>query len=66
MRHLQPHRLADDPLKRLEVSSRRPDLKLGVAPAVELDDDVFASIVDFKPRNGLTVAAVETFGDAEN
>jgi hypothetical protein len=49
MRHLQPHRLADDLLKRLEVSSRRPDLELGVAPAVELDDDVFAAIVNFKP-----------------
>ena len=49
MRHLQPHGLADYLFKRLEVSSRRPDLELGVAPTVELDDDVFAAIVDFKP-----------------
>ena len=48
MRDLEAHRLADHLLERLEVAGRRPDLQLGVPRAVELNDDVFAAVVDFE------------------
>ena len=64
-RNLEAHRLAHSLLKRLEVASRCPDLELCVAATVELNDDVFASVVDFEPGNRLGMAAVETFRHAE-
>ena len=66
MCHLEPHRLADDLFKRLEVSGRCPDLQLGVAATMELNDDVFAAIVDFKAGNRLSMAPVQTLRDTEN
>ena len=48
MRDLEAHRLANHLLERLEVSGRCPDLQLGVPRAVELNDDVFAAVVDFE------------------
>ena len=48
MRDLEAHRLADHLLERLEVSGRCPDLQLGVPRTMELNDDVFAAVVDFK------------------
>jgi len=48
VRHLEPHRLADDLLKRLEVPGRCPDFQLSVAGAVELNDDVLPAIVHFE------------------
>jgi len=48
MRDLEAHRLANHLLERLEVSGRCPDLELGVPGAVELNDDVFAAVMDFK------------------
>jgi hypothetical protein len=49
VRDLQPHRLADDLLKRLEMSGCCPHLQLGVAAAMELNDDVFATVMNFEP-----------------
>ena len=46
--HLQPHGLTDDLRKRLQVSGGGPYLKLGIAAAMELNDDVFAAVVNFK------------------
>jgi hypothetical protein len=66
VRHLQLHRLADDLRKRLKVSGCRPHFQLGVAAAMELNDDGFAMIVDFEARNRLRVAAVETLRHAED
>ena len=66
VRHLEPHRLADDLLKRLEVSGCRPDFQLRIATAVQLNDDVSAAVVDFEARNRLCVAAVQTFRNAED
>jgi len=43
--HFQPDRLANDLLKWFKMPGRRPDLQLGVTAAVELNDDVFATIV---------------------
>jgi hypothetical protein len=60
VRDLQPHRLADDLLEGLEVSSCCPHLQFGVAAAMELNDDVFATVVDFEARDRLRMAAVET------
>jgi hypothetical protein len=60
LRDLQPHRLADDLLKRFEVSRCRPNLQLRVAAAVELNDDVFTAVVDFEPGDRLRMAAIET------
>ena len=48
MRDLEAHRLADHLLERLEVAGRRPDLQLGVPRTMELNDDVFAAVVDFE------------------
>jgi len=48
MRDLEAHRLANHLLERLEVSGRCPDLQLGVPRAVELNDDVFATVVNFE------------------
>jgi len=66
VRNLEAHRLADDLLERLEVSGGCPDLQFSIAAAMELDDDVFTSIVDFQPRNRLRVAAVEALRNAED
>ena len=66
MCHLQPHGLADDLLKRFEVSGCCPHLQLGIAVAMELNDHVFAAVVYLEPGNRLRVAAVETFRDAED
>jgi hypothetical protein len=66
VRHLEPHRLADNLLKRLEVPSRCPNLQLSVATAMKLDDDVFTSIVDFQARNRLGMATVQTLRYAED
>jgi hypothetical protein len=66
LRNLEAHRLADNLLERLEVPSRCPHLQLRIVPAMEPDDDVFTSIVDFQTRNWLRVAAVETLRDAED
>ena len=48
MRDLEANWFADHLLERLEVSGRRPDLQLGISCTMELNDDVFAAIVDFK------------------
>ena len=64
--HLEPHRLTDDLFKRLEVSGCCPDLQLGVAATMELNDDIFAAIVDFKAGNRLSMAAVQTLRDAKD
>ena len=64
--HLQPYRLADDLLKRLEVPNRCPDLQLGLTVAMQLNDDVFATVVYFEARDRLRVAAVQAFRDAED
>ena len=66
MRHLEADRLANDLLECLEVSGRRPDLELRVAPAMELNDDVFTPVVNFQTRDRLRMAAVETLRDAED
>ena len=66
VRHLEAHWLADDLLERLEVAGRCPDLQFGIAAAMELNDDVFTSIVDFQTRDRLRVAAVQALRDAED
>ena len=49
MGHLQSHGLTSHLLEWLEVSRCRPNLQLGVAAAMELNDDSLAAIVDFEP-----------------
>jgi hypothetical protein len=66
VRHLQPHRLADDLRKGLEVSGCRPHFQLGIAAAMQLNEDVFATVVDFEARNRLRVAAVQTLRYPKN
>ena len=48
MRDFEAHWLANHLLERLEVSGGCPDLQLGVPRAVELNDQVFAAVVNFK------------------
>jgi hypothetical protein len=48
VRYLQPHRLVDYLFEWLEVSGGGPHLQFGVAAAVQLDDDVFATVVNFE------------------
>jgi len=66
LRNLEAYGLADDLLKRFEVSRRCPDLQLSVAAAMELNDDVVASVVDFKARDRLGMTAVEALRHAED
>ena len=66
LHNFEAHWLAEDLLECLEVPGRCPDLEFSIAAAMQLDDDVFTSIMDFQARNRLRVAAVETLRDAED
>jgi hypothetical protein len=48
VRHLQTHRLADDLRKRFEMPGCRPHFELSVAATMELNDDVFAAVVNLE------------------
>ncbi len=48
VRYFKPDRLVDDLLKWLEVSGCCPYLKFGVAAAMQLNDDVVATVVNFE------------------
>ena len=66
MHDFEPNRLADDLRERLEVSGCRPHLQLGIAATMELNHDVFSSVVDFEAGNRLGVAAVQTLRHPED
>jgi hypothetical protein len=62
----EPQRLAGHALERRRMTAGRPQFKFRVARGAQLQQIVVAAVVKVEPRDGLRVAAVEAFGEAQN
>ena len=56
---------ADHALERRRLAVHRPELQLRVAGGPELEQRVFAAVVELDPGNGLRMAAIEVLGQAQ-
>src|SRR2546425_4259058 len=63
--HFDAKRFPENPLKRLRVPARRPELELRVARRPDLQQPIIAAIVKVEGGDGLRVAAIEALGQPE-
>jgi hypothetical protein len=64
--HFHPQWFAEQALERLGVAARRPQFELGVAVGSNLQQRVVAAVVEIDAGDGLRVAAIEAFSEAQN
>ena len=64
--HFDAKRFSEDSLERRRVPSRGPELELGVARRPNLQQPIVAAIAQVDGRDGLRVAAIETFSEPQD
>jgi hypothetical protein len=64
--HFDAKRLLDEALERDGVPVGGPQLELGVGLGPQLQQGVFAPVVQFDAADGLGMAAVEALGEPED
>jgi hypothetical protein len=64
--NLDTQRLPQQPLERGRVPGGGPELELGVAVGADLQQRVFATVVQLHSGQSLGVAAIEAFGQSQN